>query len=192
MNLLFEFMPLILFFGTYLYKGLYTALAVLMVAMPIGVLLKYLRTKSLDKMYFWSTVFLLIGGALTLYFQNPLFLYWKPTALYWVVAMVFLGSQFVSDVPMAQRFFGLVDGFNLEKVTRSQWSKLNLIWVLFFIGVGILNIYVAYNYEQATWVKFKVFGLTAITFVFMITQTVWIARLIGGDDDDENENEEQS
>ena len=74
MNLIFEFLPLILFFGAFLYKDIYLALVVLMVAMPIGVFVKYIRTKKLDKMYFWSTVFLLIGGGLTLYFRNPMFL----------------------------------------------------------------------------------------------------------------------
>jgi intracellular septation protein len=82
-----------------------------------------------------------------------------------------------------QRFFGLVEGMPLERISRSQWSKLNLVWVLFFIGAGILNIYVAYNYSEATWVKFKVFGLMALTFIFMLAQTLWLARLIGSDDD---------
>jgi len=189
MNLIFEFLPLILFLGAFMYKGIYAAIAVLMIAMPIGLLVKYIRTKSLDKMYFWSTVFLLIAGSLTLYFRNPLFLYWKPTVFYWVVAVAFLGSQFFSEVPMVQRFFGLVDGLSLEKITPTQWKKLNVVWVLFFIGAGVLNIYVAYNFEQATWVNFKVFGLMALTFVFMIGQTFWIANLIG--DDDAEETEEQ-
>ena len=57
-----------------------------------------------------------------------------------------------------------------------------MTWVLFFIVAGLLNIYVAYNFEQATWVKFKVFGLMALTFVFMLGQTLWIANLIGNDD----------
>ena len=52
---------------------------------------------------------------------------------------------------------------------------------------GVLNIYVAYNFSEATWVKFKVFGLMALTFVFMVAQTFWIADLIGGDDADELE-----
>ena len=92
MNILFEFLPLILFLGAFLYDGIYTALVVLMIAMPIGLTVKYIRTKSLDKMYLWSTVFLLVAGGFTLYFRNPLFLYWKPTAFYWVVAIAFLGS----------------------------------------------------------------------------------------------------
>ncbi|MDH3577979.1 MAG: septation protein IspZ [Gammaproteobacteria bacterium] len=187
MNLVFEFLPLILFLGAFLYKGIYFALVVLMIAMPIGLLVKYVRTQTFDKMYFWSTVFLLIAGALTLYFRNPLFLYWKPTVFYWVVAIVFLGSFWVGDQPLVQRFFGLVEGMPLGKITRAQWNKLNVVWVLFFVAAGLLNIFVAYNFSQETWVKFKVFGLMALTFVFMLLQTFWIANLIGDENIDQVE-----
>jgi intracellular septation protein len=179
-----------LFLGAFLYKDIYFALIILMIAMPMGLAIKFIRTRKLDKMYFWSTVLLLIGGTLTLYFRNPMFLYWKPTVFYWIVSIAFLGSQFFSDAPLAQKFFGLIDGLNIEKISAAQWNRLNLAWVVFFVAAGILNIYVAYNFEQATWVKFKVFGLTALTFVFMISQTLWIANLIG--DDDEEEKEEQA
>lgn len=181
MNVLFEFLPLILFLGAFVYKDIYFALIVLMIAMPVGLLVKYLRTNEFDKMYFWSTVFLLIAGTLTLYFRNPLFLYWKPTAFYWVVAVAFLGSFWVGDKPLVQRFFGMVEGIPVDKISSTQWKRLNLAWVLFFIAAGLLNIYVAYNFSEATWVKFKVFGLMALTFVFMLAQTLWIANIIGDD-----------
>jgi intracellular septation protein len=187
MNLIFEFLPLILFLGAFFYKGIYFALVVLMIAMPIGLAVKYIRTKTFDKMYFWSTVFLLIAGTLTLYFRNPLFLYWKPTVFYWVVAAVFLGSIWVGDKPLVQRFFGLIDGMPVDKITNSHWTRLNFVWVVFFVAAGLLNIYVAYNFSQATWVKFKVFGLMALTFVFMLAQTLWIAGLISGDNPEEIE-----
>ncbi len=82
MNMLFEFFPLLLFLGTLILKDIYAAVVVLMIAMPIGLLAKRIRTGSLDKMYMWSTVFSFFFGALTLYFQNPYFTYWKPTAFY--------------------------------------------------------------------------------------------------------------
>ena len=185
MNLLFEFLPLILFLGAFFYKDIYLALIVLMIAMPIGLLVKYIRTKTFDKMYFWSTVFLLAAGTLTLYFRNPYFLYWKPTVFYWAVSIVFLGSFWVGDQPLVQRFFGLVEGMPLERITRQQWNRLNIVWVVFFIAAGALNIYVAYNFSEDTWVKFKVFGLMALTIVFMIAQTLWIANLIGGESDND-------
>lgn len=187
MNLLFEFLPLILFLGAFFYKGIYFALIVLMVAMPIGLLVKYMRTQTFDKMYFWSTVFLLVAGALTLYFRNPLFLYWKPTVFYWVVAVAFLGSFWLGKEPLVQRFFGLVDGLPTQKITSTQWDRLNLVWVLFFVAAGILNLWVAYNFSQETWVKFKVFGLMALTFAFMLVQTFWIASLIGDDSSNDAE-----
>lgn len=183
MNILFEFFPLVLFLGTLLLKDIYAAVVVLMVSMPIGLAIKSVRSGSIDKMYLWSTVFALLFGGLTLYFRNPYFTYWKPTAFYWAVGVAFLLSTWLGEKPLAQRFFGLVEGLSLEKVSPSQWKRLNLIWVLFFTVAGTLNIYVAYNYSEKTWATFKVFGLMAFTFLFMLAQTLWIAKIIGDEDD---------
>lgn len=187
MNILFEFFPLLLFLGALLLKDIYVAVAVLMISMPVGLAVKTIRTGTLDKMYMWSTLFALVFGALTLYFRNPYFTYWKPTVFYWVVGTAFLLSTWVGEKPMARRFFGLVEGLNLEKITPTQWKKLNLVWVAFFVVAGLLNIYVAYNYSEKTWATFKVFGLMAFTFVFMLAQTLWIANIIGDEDDAEAE-----
>ena len=184
MNMLFEFFPLLLFFGTLILKDIYAAVLVLMIAMPIGLLVKRVRTGSLDKMYMWSTVFAVFFGALTLYFRNPYFTYWKPTAFYWVVAIAFLASTWMGDKPLAQRFFGLVEGLKLEKIAPTQWRRLNLIWVLFFTFAGVLNLYVAYNYSEKTWATFKVFGLMGLMFVFILGQTLWIAKIIGFEDEE--------
>ena len=184
MNMLFEFFPLLLFLGTLLLKDIYAAVVVLMITMPIGLAIKRIRTGSLDKMYMWSTVFALFFGALTLYFRNPYFTYWKPTAFYWAVGIAFLASSWIGEKPLAQRFFGLVEGLNLEKITKVQWTRLNYVWVLFFAVAGVLNIYVAYNYSEKTWGTFKVFGLMALTFVFMVAQTLWIAGIIGDDEEE--------
>ena len=184
MNMLFEFFPLLLFLGTLLLKDIYAAVVVLMITMPIGLLIKRIRTGSLDKMYMWSTVFALFFGALTLYFRNPYFTYWKPTAFYWALGIAFLASSWIGEKPLAQRFFGLVEGLNLEKITKVQWTRLNYVWVLFFVVAGVLNIYVAYNYSEKTWGTFKVFGLMALTFVFMVAQTLWIAGIIGDDEEE--------
>jgi len=185
MNMLFEFFPLLLFLGTLILKDIYTAVIVLMVTMPIGLAIKAIRTGTLDKMYMWSTIFALFFGALTLYFRNPYFTYWKPTAFYWAVGIAFLASTWFGDKPLARRFFGLVEGLNLEKITAVQWVRLNLIWVAFFAIAGILNIYVAYNYSEKIWGTFKVFGLMTLTFLFMLAQTLWIANIIGDPEDEE-------
>jgi intracellular septation protein len=175
MQALFELLPLILFLGAYLFTGdIYVALGVLMVAMPVGLGIKYMKTRKLDKMYFWSTIFLLVFGAATFYFSNPQFLYWKPTAFYWIVGAVFLLSSFVGEQPLVRRFFGLSADLPLDQLTNREWRGLNLVWVAFFAVMGMLNIYVAYSFPEPFWVKFKVFGLMGLTFVFMIAQTLWL------------------
>lgn len=169
MQLLADFLPLLFFFAAYLYEDLYFAVGVLMVAMPVGLVLKTVWTKKLDKIYLGSTIFLLVLGSATLFFRNPLFLYWKPTAFYWVVSLVFLASQWIGDKPIVERLFA-----QAAMLGREQWLKLNLMWVAFFILAGCLNIYVAYSFSEAVWVKFKVFGLLALTFVFIIIQAIWM------------------
>ncbi len=177
MQLLADFLPLLFFFAAYLYDDLYFAVGVLMVAMPIGLVLKTYWTKKLDKIYLGSTIFLLILGSATLFFRNPLFLYWKPTAFYWVVSIVFLASQWIGDKTIVERLFA-----QAADLGREQWVKLNLMWVAFFIFAGGLNIYVAYSFSQQVWVNFKVFGLLALTLIFVIIQAVWMTAASHKDD----------
>ena len=181
MQILFEFLPLILFLGAYLYKGIYFAIGTLMVAMPIGFAIKYLRTSKVDKMYMWSTVFLLVFGGAALYFRNADFIYWKPTAFYWAVAVAFLLSMWIGEKPLVRRFLEMGGELPTNKIEPAAWGRLNLVWVVFFAVMGIVNIYVAYNFSEEFWVNFKVFGLLALTFIFMLAQGLWLATKLGDD-----------
>ena len=181
MQILFEFLPLILFLGAYLYKGIYFAIGTLMIAMPIGFVIKYLRTRKVDKMYMWSTVFLLVFGGAALYFRNADFIYWKPTAFYWAVAVAFLLSTWIGEKPLVRRFLELGGELPTDRIAPADWGRLNLVWVVFFAVMGIANIYVAYNFSEEFWVNFKVFGLLALTFLFMLAQGLWLATKLGDD-----------
>ncbi len=182
MQVLFEFLPLILFLGAYLYKGIYFAIATLMIAMPIGFVIKYLRTKEIDKMYMWSTVFLLVFGSAALYFRNADFIYWKPTAFYWAVAVAFLVSMWIGEKPLVRRFLELSGELPTDKIHAESWRRLNMVWVVFFAAMGVANIFVAYNFSETFWVNFKVFGLLALTFVFMLAQGFWLMSKLGRDE----------
>ncbi len=185
MHVLFEFLPLILFLVAYLLKDIYFALGVLMVAMPAGLAVKYLRTRKLDRMYLWSTALLLIAGAATFYFRNPKFLYWKPTAFYWALAVAFLASNWIGDRPLVKRFFEMTGELPTANMSIAEWARLNYVWVAFFILMGALNIYVAYNYPEPFWVNFKVFGLMGLTIVFMLAQGFWLFAKLGMSSDSE-------
>jgi intracellular septation protein len=58
----------------------------------------------------------------------------------------------------------------------ADWRKLNLAWVGFFLVAGVLNLYVAFRFDEATWVNFKLFGLMGLTLAFALAQGFWIAR----------------
>ena len=172
MQMLVDFFPLLLFLGAFLYTGdLFVGLQVLMVAMPLSFMIKWWITKKIDKILLGSTIVLLIMGSVSLVTKNPDFLLWKPTVFYWILSIVFLGSQFIGEKPISQRFFSSVGEMPL-----AQWQKLNVAWVVFFAAAGVLNLYVAMNYSQETWAYFKVFGFTGITFVFIIAQVFWLTR----------------
>jgi len=184
MQFLFELFPLLLFVGAYLLKDIYFALGVLMVAMPIGFLLKYVKTRKLDKMYLWSTVFLLVAGAATFYFRNPKFLYWKPTVFYWAAAIAFVGSLWIGEKPLVRKIFDMAgDEIPTNRINDREWVGLNLVWALFLVLLGVANIYVAYNYPEEFWVKFKL-GLFGAMFVFTLVQSIWIVFKLGLTDDD--------
>lgn len=191
MQILFEFLPLILFLVAYLYKGIYFAIGVLMVAMPIGFVVKYVRTRRVDKMYMWSTIFLLVFGGAALYFRNASFIYWKPTAFYWVVAAAFIASLWIGDKPLVRRFLELTGELPTDSISHRDWRNLNLVWAGFFVAMGALNIYVAYRFSEDIWVKFKVFGLLGLTFAFLLAQGLWLAARLGSDDGDPQTTEKE-
>lgn len=170
MQLLLEYLPIAIFFAAYFVKGDFLfATAVLMAAMPVFMLIQWRLTRRLNKIYLASTLLVLVFGSATLLFHDANFLKWKPTVLNWAIAVVFLGSQWIGDKPIVQRIMGSV-----ANLTTDQWFRLNLIWVGFFLLSGAVNLYVAYNFSEAFWVKFKLFGMLGLTLLFVIVQTVWL------------------
>lgn len=169
MQLLVDYIPLVVFILAYFYQDIFFATGMLMVAMPVVLVLQWLMTKKINKIYAASTVLVLVLGGATLAFKNPTFLYWKPTVLNWLIAIVFLGSQWIGDKTVVQRMLE-----NAAELSADQWVRLNQIWVVFFSIVGGINIYVAYNFSEAFWVKFKLFGMLGLTLIFVIIQSIWL------------------
>lgn len=62
------------------------------------------------------------------------------------------------------------------------WSNLNSSWALFFAIMGIINLYVAYNYSTDTWVNFKLFGSTGLMLVFVVLQGIMLGKYITEDE----------
>ena len=171
MKFLSDFFPILLFFIAYKLEGIYTATAVAIIASALQVAYFQIRYKKVEKMQWVTLLLLIFFGGLTLAFRDPDFIKWKPTVVNWLFAAAFLGSQFIGEKNLLQRMMD-----QAVSVPPLIWQRLNYIWISFFIGIGLLNLYVAFNFSEDTWVDFKLFGMLGITFVFIILQGFYIAR----------------
>ena len=105
--------------------------------------------------------------------KDGIFIKWKPTVVNGLFALVFLVSQFVGNKPVIQRL--LESGVQLP---QQAWRRLNIAWVIFFVLIGIINLYVAFHFSEATWVNFKLFGMLGLTLAFIVVQGFYIARFM--------------
>jgi intracellular septation protein len=171
MQLLLDFLPIIAFFVTYRLTGnnIFAATGVTIVAVIVQTSVQWLRHRKVSTMALISAALVLIFGGLTLIVHDKTFIQWKVTALYWLSAIVFLASHFFGNKPMVERMLG--EAFAME---RPQWLRLSWVWIAFFAVLGVINLYVAYNYSESTWVNFKLFGTFGLMAAFIAAQFVWL------------------
>jgi intracellular septation protein len=168
-----EFAPLLAFVITYYLRGLYAATAVLMVGMVALVAFDWLRSRRVPPLHALSTVLVLLFGTATLVLHNKQFIQWKPTVFFWLASIAFLGSAWIGRQTLTQRFLGAAFGERLQ-LTAAAWRRLNLWWTAFYALLGALNLLVAHYASERVWVHFKVFGLTALTLLFLVGQLAWL------------------
>jgi len=169
MKMMFDLLPVILFFGAYKMYDIYVATAVLIIACAIQTIGHRLIKGSFEKAHVITLLLVAIFGGLTLYLQDENFIKWKPTVINWLFAVIFIGSQFIGQKTIIERMMG-----STITLPAIVWSKLNIAWALFFIALGGLNIYVAFSFDTDTWVNFKLFGLMGLTFAFIIAQSIYL------------------
>lgn len=171
MQLLFDFFPVIAFFLTYKITGnLFAATGVIIVAVIAQTAWQWFRHRKVSQMALISGALVLIFGGLTLLIHDKVFIQWKVTVVNWLFAAAFLASRFVGDKLLIERMMG--ENVQLE---RPLWQTLNWAWIGFFTALGAINLYVAYNFSEAFWVNFKLFGMLGLTVVFALLQAVWLS-----------------
>jgi len=179
MKFLYDLFPLLLFFAAYKYYDIYTATAVAIVASFVQVSLYWMKHRRFESMHLVTLGAIVVFGGLTLALRDDTFIKWKPTIVYWILTALVLGSHYVGKRTLIDRMLS-------AQITlpTSVWTRLNLVWGGFFLLLGGLNIYVAFFYgleldeaiRQNIWVNFKVFGLLGITFIFILIQSIYMAR----------------
>ena len=175
MQALLEITPVAAFFAAYYLAGsIYVATAVLMAAMVLLLAVDLVRERRIPSMHALSAVLVFIFGAATLILHNERFIQWKPTVFYWVAAGAFLASHWVGKQTLAQRLMGAA--LPATDVPQRAWHRANAAWVVFDVLLGVLNLLVAFNASERTWVHFTVIGLTSLSFVFAAGQALWLTR----------------
>jgi len=168
---LFDLLPVIIFFIAYKVYDIYTATAALMISAILQLVILKLKSIKIGKMQIFSVVFILLFGGVTLLLRDEMFLKWKVTVVNWIFFLVFIGSHFVGSKTIIERM--LSGQLNIPAVAL---RKLNVGSAVFFLFLGVLNLYVVYFFDTNFWVNFKLFGLTGLTFIFVIAQALYIRK----------------
>jgi intracellular septation protein len=202
MKFLFDMFPVILFFGVFkwgeghaasaqamvgqylsgLVSGgsvsleqapilLATAVAILATIAQIGYLL--VRGRKVDGMLWVSLAIIVVFGGATIYFHNEAFIKWKPTVLYWVFALALVGAQFI----MGKNLIRMMMKAQID-LPDAIWTRLNMAWATFFAAMGVVNLYIAFNFPTSTWVNFKLFGFMGMMIAFVVAQTMFLSKYI--------------
>ncbi len=171
MKLLFDFFPVLLFFIAYKTAGIYTATVVAIAAAFMQVGLFWLRHRRFENTHLLTLGLIVVFGGATLLLHDEMFIKWKPTVLNGLFALAFLVSHFIGRQPLVQRMLG-----KAVVLPAEIWQRLNLAWALFFLALGAANLYVVYQYSTDAWVNFKLFGMLGLTLVFIVVQSLYIAR----------------
>ncbi|OUX53141.1 MAG: septation protein A [Pelagibacteraceae bacterium TMED287] len=162
-----DFGPLLIFFTVYYQSenNLKIAIPPLIVATLISVIIVYFVEKKIPYLPLVGAVLVSFFGGLTLYFNNPIFIYIKPTIINIIFAAALLLGKIFFKINFLRFFFK--NAFQLDEI---GWDKLNSRWAFFFIFLAFVNEFMWRTQTEAVWVNFKVWGILPLTFIFTAAQ----------------------
>jgi len=198
-KLLFDFFPIAIFFAVYKFaddlpwlkvgilenaENMVLATAVLIPATLFQVSYSYWKTRKVEKMYIVTLVLVLLLGGATIILNDKTFIQWKPTVVNWLFAIGFIGSEFIGKHNLLERMMG-----SQIELPAAIWTRLNYMWISFFIVIGGLNLYVAFSghFTEEQWVNFKLFGMLGLTVVFIVLQGIYLSRHIDAEQPQQQE-----
>jgi intracellular septation protein len=181
MKFLFDLFPVILFFVAFKTWDIYVATAVAIGATFLQVGWLKLRGKRVEPMLWASLAIIGVFGGATLALQDETFIKWKPTVLYWLFSAVLAGA-FLTGRNLIRMMLS-----DQVRLSEPVWGRLNWSWVGFFVFMGTLNLYVAYNFSTDQWVNFKLFGGMGLMLLFVLAQALVLAKYV--EDKDERRSE---
>jgi intracellular septation protein len=172
MQLIVEYLPLILFFAAYKLYGIYIATGVAIGASIGTILYARFKTGKVTPLQWISLVIIGVFGGATIVLHDETFIKWKPSVLYVCMAgALLIGKVFYKKDWLASLFAQA----NLV-LPAKVWTTLTWTWIAFFSFLAALNGYVATHYSLDAWVNFKVWGVMGMMLVFFLGIGVYLSR----------------
>ncbi len=173
MKVISDLIAVILFFVAYtLTKDIIFATTIAVVVGLLQAGFTWWKNKKLDTMQWVSLALIVVFGGATIIFRDARFIMWKPTLLFWIGALALLIGHL-----MKKNGLKAIMGKEIS-LPDSAWAKLTYAWVVFLVVMGGINIVVAYTFinDKQVWVNYKLFGSTALMFVFFLGQGIYLSR----------------
>jgi intracellular septation protein len=158
--------------GSHEKPGIYLATFTAIIASVGQIAWVKLSGRTVETMLWVSLGIIVVFGGATLWLHDESFIKWKPTVLYWIFAGAIFGAAL-----FGRNLIRSVMGEQME-LPELAWSRLNLSWGSFFAVMGVVNLWVAYNFSTDDWVNFKLFGSMGLMLVFVIAQGMLISRYL--------------
>ncbi len=173
MKFLFDLFPVILFFVAFKFFGIYIATAVAIVATVAQIAWVCYRHRKIDNIQWVTLGVIVVFGGATLLLHDETFIKWKPTVLYWLFGAALLVAEFGFRKNLIKSMMG-------KQITLADsiWRWLLMSWIGFFAIMGVLNLYVAFNFSTDAWVNFKLFGGTGLMVAFVVLQALFLAKYV--------------
>ena len=167
LKFLTDFGPLVIFFYYYYDSGkdLKVAIPPFIIATIIALAIVWFLEKKIPKVPLLSGILITFFGGLTIYFDNPVFIYIKPTIINILFGLALIFGRYFTNEPVLKKLMG-----KSIPLTNEGWELLSKRWIYFFFGLAILNELVWRTQSEEFWVNFKVWGLLPITFIFTAFQ----------------------
>ncbi len=178
MKLLIDFFPIFLFFAAFKIWGIYIATAVAIAATVVQIGYLHYKHGKVEPMQWLSLGVIVLFGGATLLSHSDTFIKWKPTVLYWLMG----GALLVGQLFFRKNLLKSLMGAQMD-LPESAWRTMNWSWTGFFAVMGVLNLWVAYNFDTDTWVTFKLFGGMGLMLVFVLAQALYLSRYMKDADD---------
>jgi intracellular septation protein len=173
---LWEFISTVGFAVSYFFYDIYVATGVLMAFLSLGVGAHWTLKQPLKPHQFWGWVVVMVFGGATLFFQDPIYIKWKPSITSGIGSCVFFASGIFMKESILERFLAPF----LQDAPKQKLRLWNSVTGLYLLGVAILNRFVAESYDEATWVRFKVMGIFALNVSFFMASFLffkpWIEK----------------